>query len=375
MTLTLSEAGQNVVAGTFGKAMKRAGEALGSMSGQVIEVQTPMLKRCSAADVLAMAGGPESVVLAVYVGINGSLEGHALLLFSPADAHRLAADPAGRTARARRAADGRIGRRPRLRRIRAFGSPGSGQRHHLRVPQRARDPSARARHAHATAGGDRDGRRRPRRGPAGPGQRRPIKCWPPRPPSARAVETSMAHSSSCLAPTASGFFWTLSEQSGYDTDREPEPPGSRHRRDGPELQPRRPSRGLRPGFLHRRGGLGSPDQGWRPGSLHVAERARQQRQPGQVHRHRPRHLPQGTRGQGRRAEPMRLQGGRRGGDADGRRRPGNRQAQRGGDGCRPQRARVSLAATALGGNAGRTVQLEVSDGRFLIKSLSSVSEL
>ena len=34
-----------------------------------------------------------------------------------------------------------------------------------------------------------------------------------------------------------------------------------------------------------------------------------------------------------------------------------------------------LTATALGGNAGRTVQLEVSDGRFLIKSLSSVTEL
>ena len=36
---------------------------------------------------------------------------------------------------------------------------------------------------------------------------------------------------------------------------------------------------------------------------------------------------------------------------------------------------ISLVATALGGNAGRTVQLEVADGRFLIKSLSSVSEL
>jgi chemotaxis protein CheD len=36
---------------------------------------------------------------------------------------------------------------------------------------------------------------------------------------------------------------------------------------------------------------------------------------------------------------------------------------------------LSLAATALGGNAGRTVQLEVVDGRFLIKSLSSVTEL
>jgi chemotaxis protein CheC len=90
MTLTLSEAGQNVVAGTFGQAMKHAGAALGSMSGQIVEVQTPQLRRCSAADVLAMAGGPESVVLAVYVGINGSLQGHALLLFSPEDAHRLA---------------------------------------------------------------------------------------------------------------------------------------------------------------------------------------------------------------------------------------------------------------------------------------------
>jgi len=90
MTLTISEAGQNVVAGTFARAMKRAGEALGSMSGEVIEVQTPLLRRCSAADVLAMAGGPESIVLAVYVGITGSLQGHALLLFSPVDAHRLA---------------------------------------------------------------------------------------------------------------------------------------------------------------------------------------------------------------------------------------------------------------------------------------------
>jgi len=40
--------------------------------------------------VMAMAGGPESIVLAVYVGILGSLQGHALLLFAPPDAHRLA---------------------------------------------------------------------------------------------------------------------------------------------------------------------------------------------------------------------------------------------------------------------------------------------
>ncbi len=36
---------------------------------------------------------------------------------------------------------------------------------------------------------------------------------------------------------------------------------------------------------------------------------------------------------------------------------------------------LALTASALGGNAGRTVQLDVSNGRFLIKSLSSVTEL
>jgi chemotaxis protein CheD len=36
---------------------------------------------------------------------------------------------------------------------------------------------------------------------------------------------------------------------------------------------------------------------------------------------------------------------------------------------------LALSATSFGGTAGRTVQLEVSDGRFLIKSLSSVTEL
>jgi chemotaxis protein CheC len=89
-TLALSEAGENVVARTFSRAMRRAGQALGSMSGNVIDVKTPLLRRCTAATVLEMAGGPETVIVAVYVGIKGSLQGHALLLFSPSDAHRLA---------------------------------------------------------------------------------------------------------------------------------------------------------------------------------------------------------------------------------------------------------------------------------------------
>jgi chemotaxis protein CheD len=36
---------------------------------------------------------------------------------------------------------------------------------------------------------------------------------------------------------------------------------------------------------------------------------------------------------------------------------------------------LALSGSSLGGSSGRTVQLEVGDGRFLIKSLSSVTEL
>jgi chemotaxis protein CheC len=86
----LSQAGQSVVAETFSRAMKRAGEAMGAMSGQRVEVETPVLSRCTATDVLTMAGGPEAVIVAIYVTITGSLKGHAVLFFSPADARHLA---------------------------------------------------------------------------------------------------------------------------------------------------------------------------------------------------------------------------------------------------------------------------------------------
>lgn len=88
--LALSEVGERVVAGTFSRAMKRAGEALGAMSGQIIEVSTPQMERCTAEEVLQLVGGADAIILTVYVGITGSLQGHALLLFAPPDAHRLA---------------------------------------------------------------------------------------------------------------------------------------------------------------------------------------------------------------------------------------------------------------------------------------------
>lgn len=74
----------------FVEAMLRAGEALGELSGQPLLADVPELKRYTAAQILDLAGGPGTTVVAVYVGISGPLVGHALLLLSPEDAGRLA---------------------------------------------------------------------------------------------------------------------------------------------------------------------------------------------------------------------------------------------------------------------------------------------
>jgi chemotaxis protein CheC len=74
----------------FADALVRAGNALGEMSGQPIRVDPPELRRHTASELLSIAGGPESIVVVVYVAIAGPLSGHALLLLQPADARRLA---------------------------------------------------------------------------------------------------------------------------------------------------------------------------------------------------------------------------------------------------------------------------------------------
>lgn len=74
----------------FRAAMIAAGEALGGMTGRKIRVEPPVLERHTANGILDLAGGPEAIVVAVYVGISGPLVGHALLILTPADAHRLA---------------------------------------------------------------------------------------------------------------------------------------------------------------------------------------------------------------------------------------------------------------------------------------------
>jgi chemotaxis protein CheC len=90
MSTPLTPVAESVLSSTFARAMTRAGEALGTMSGHQIRVTAPSIRRCSAAEVIEMAGGAESVVVGVYVGITGSLSGHAVLLLPPDGARRLA---------------------------------------------------------------------------------------------------------------------------------------------------------------------------------------------------------------------------------------------------------------------------------------------
>jgi chemotaxis protein CheC len=89
-TLALSPVGESVLTATFSRAMLRAGDALGAMSGQAIRVDVPEVRRCTPDELLEMAGGPGSIAFAVYLGITGSLSGHALLLLPLDGAHRLA---------------------------------------------------------------------------------------------------------------------------------------------------------------------------------------------------------------------------------------------------------------------------------------------
>jgi len=90
VSLTLSPLAETALARTFARAMTRAAQALAEMSGREIAVATPDVRFCRADEVMALAGGPGTVVVGIYLGITGSLSGHAVLLLPPAGARRLA---------------------------------------------------------------------------------------------------------------------------------------------------------------------------------------------------------------------------------------------------------------------------------------------
>jgi chemotaxis protein CheC len=86
----LTAADQIALSDTFGHGLRRASDALAEMTGHEIIVSAPSVRLCSPADVIEMAGGPDAIVVGIYLGISGSLTGHALLMLPPDGAHHLA---------------------------------------------------------------------------------------------------------------------------------------------------------------------------------------------------------------------------------------------------------------------------------------------
>jgi chemotaxis protein CheC len=81
---------ERLLAALLSRAMSRAGSALAEMAGQVVTVDTPLVGRLTADEVMNLVGGPGSPIVAVYLGMIGGITGHCLVLLPPAGAHRLA---------------------------------------------------------------------------------------------------------------------------------------------------------------------------------------------------------------------------------------------------------------------------------------------
>lgn len=86
----ISPAAEQALERTFERAMGAAGRALAEMSGQAIQVIATEVARTTARHVVDAAGGAGTVVVAIYLGITGSVDGHALLILQPDGARRLA---------------------------------------------------------------------------------------------------------------------------------------------------------------------------------------------------------------------------------------------------------------------------------------------
>lgn len=84
------------------QALADSSRALSSMTTGGVHLQNPHLQFLSLNELPSIAGGPANVVVAVYLGIEGDLTGHAMLLFGEESARRvvdmLFDVPAGTTA-------------------------------------------------------------------------------------------------------------------------------------------------------------------------------------------------------------------------------------------------------------------------------------
>lgn len=71
------------------QGLKDSSRSLSAMTTGGIELKDPILKFVPLSEVPSIAGGPESVVVAIYLGVTGDLSGHVMMLFTEASARRV----------------------------------------------------------------------------------------------------------------------------------------------------------------------------------------------------------------------------------------------------------------------------------------------
>ena len=88
---TLNLRDEAILAALFRRALRQAGDAMFEMSGRAVAISAPEFRRCTPGEAIALAGGPDAPVVAVYVSVSGGISGHALLVLPISGALRLAA--------------------------------------------------------------------------------------------------------------------------------------------------------------------------------------------------------------------------------------------------------------------------------------------
>ncbi|MBY6276991.1 chemotaxis protein CheC [Symbiobacterium thermophilum] len=71
------------------QALAESSRSLSQMTAGEIRLDAPQLSFVPLRELPGVAGGPDHVVTAVYVGIEGELQGHVILLFQPKEARAL----------------------------------------------------------------------------------------------------------------------------------------------------------------------------------------------------------------------------------------------------------------------------------------------
>ena len=71
-------------------ALEQAGRGLSEMVGRPIHIEAPEVELVPTSEVAGRAGGPELVVVGIYLGVTGQVTGHILLTFPSHSARLLA---------------------------------------------------------------------------------------------------------------------------------------------------------------------------------------------------------------------------------------------------------------------------------------------